>query len=302
MKFSAIMLAFILCLAACFSGDVAVGQGGDTYSLQLQGYVWNHSTLSALVVTTENESWWNPSYVNDTLRAVGQWNNALEAYAGNYTDYAYLANLKINPRVSSEIRPGYDLYISWVESSISNMSDEVGLAQTFIRGDNTIINCTITLAAKTNHGVALSATDMQNIALHEVGHGLGLGHSNYTGDLMYSLYRLGDSPVAVSTLNVYGVAAVFGWMPNPSGFLPISGWFKQNSVSLSAQNYGYLWVAPENSPPQSLADNVVVQFLVLMWGLLLHPEIGLPVAGLILLFVVLVLIPRKRKPTVKVDS
>ena len=34
---------------------------------------------------------------------------------------------------------------------------------------------------------------MQNIALHELGHGLGLGHSNYTDDLMYSLYTLGGA-------------------------------------------------------------------------------------------------------------
>ncbi len=301
MKLLAVALAVVLCLAGCFSGDVAVGQGADVYSLQLQGYAWNHSTLSALVITAANESWWNPSYINDTLRAIGQWNNAIEVFATNYSDYAYLSNLKINHQVSSEIRPGYDLYVTWTESSLSNMSDEVGLAQTFIRGDSTIINCTITLAAKTNHGVALSAIDMQNIVLHEVGHGLGLGHSNYTGDLMYSLYRLGDSPVAVSTLNVYGVATVFGWMPNSTGFLPISGWFKQNSVSLPAQNYADLWVAPENSPPQTLTDNVVVQFLVLMWGLLLHPEIALAVIGLILLFVVLALIPRK-KSAPKVDS
>jgi hypothetical protein len=143
---------------------------------------------------------------------------------------------------------------------------------------------------------------MQNIALHEVGHSLGLGHSNYTDDVMYSLYRLGDSPATVSTLDTYGVATTFGWMANPSNFLPIRGWLKQNSVTLSAQSYSALHVAPENLPPQTLADNVVVQFLVFMVGLFLHPEIAIPVTVIIIVFVVLALLPRKKKPVATGNS
>ena len=93
-------------------------------------------------------------YTNDALRAIDQWNGALWDFAANYSDYAYLSELVINAEISNETLPGYDLYISWTESPMSDASDEVGLATTYAHGDKTIINCTITLAAHTNHGSA----------------------------------------------------------------------------------------------------------------------------------------------------
>ena len=88
--------------AACFVSAAEFRLKIKTrYSLQLQGFVWNHSTLNALVVTADNESWWNPSYLNTSLRAIGQWNDAITAFASNYSDYSYLSNLKIQPTVST---------------------------------------------------------------------------------------------------------------------------------------------------------------------------------------------------------
>jgi len=45
-----------LFLAACFVNNSGVqGKSQDKYSLQLQGFVWNHSPLNALVVAADNE-------------------------------------------------------------------------------------------------------------------------------------------------------------------------------------------------------------------------------------------------------
>jgi hypothetical protein len=128
-----------------------------------------------------------------------------------------------------------------------------------------------------------------------LGHGLGLGHSNYTGDLMYSLYSLGGSPEGISTLDVYGVSALFAWMLNPQSFQPIDDWLKENSVTLPSQiSYLNIPVSPQNAPPQTLADNPVVQFFVLMFGILSHPEIAVPVSVVIIFFVVVGLVLRFR--------
>jgi len=286
-----------LVLAACFVSNNGVqGQSSDKYSLQLQGFVWNRSTLNALVVKADNESWWNTDYLNTTLRAIGQWNDAIAAFALNYSDFSYLSSLRIQPTVSNESQLGFDIYIHWTESPLSNTTDEVGLSKIFPNYQGTIRNCTVNLAVHTNHGDALNDGDMQNIALHELGHSLGLGHSNYTGDLMYSLYTMGSSAEGISSLDVYGVATIFAWELNTTNFYPISGWLKENSVILPATiAYQGLPVSPENARPQTFTNNSVFQTLIFMFELLIHPEIFAIILAVAVIFVIIALIPGRKK-------
>lgn len=288
-----------LVLAASFVSNSEVqGQSPDKYSLQLQGFVWNHSPLNALVVTADNESWWNPNYLNIMLRAIGQWNDAIAAFASNHSDFSYLSSLRIQSTVSNESQSGFDIYVNWVESPLSNTTDEVGLSQISPNYKSTIINCTTTLAAHTNHGDSLNEGDMQNVALHELGHSLGLGHCNYTGDLMYSLYTMGSSAEAVSSLDVYGVATIFAWELNTSSFYPVNGWLKENSVILPPDiAYQGLPVSPENARPKTLANNPVVQTLILMGEILIHPQILTFVLVVIVVCVIIALIPRRKRKT-----
>jgi hypothetical protein len=275
--------------------------GQDVYALELQGFAWTHSTLTALIVPAENQSWWNPLYLNSTLRAIGQWNEAITQFAQNNTDYSYLSGLTIQFNISNQTLPGYDLYINWTEASLSNTSDEIGLTRTFVSRDSTINNCTINLAAQARNQVALNDVDMQNIALHELGHGLGLGHCNYTGDLMYLFYSVGGAAGGeVSSLDAYGVATVFAWMKNQTSFYPISGWLTAHSVTLPSYiTYQGIPVSPQNAPPQTLENNSVVRFFVLVFQLLLHPEIAIAVIAFIIFFIIVGVAarPRKRRPT-----
>ena len=72
-----VSLVFAACLV---SGSESQTQSPkNEYAIALQGFVWDHSTLNALVVTSNNESWWNPSYLSSATRAVGQWNDAIAA-------------------------------------------------------------------------------------------------------------------------------------------------------------------------------------------------------------------------------
>jgi hypothetical protein len=295
-SFLLFLLISSLFLAACFGSISGVqAQSQNNYSVALQGFVWNHTTLKALVVAAYNESWWNPDDLNTALRAIGQWNDAIAAFASNYSDFSYLSSLSIQPTVSNETQPGFDIYINWTQSPFSN-GDEVGLSQIFPDYESTITNCTVNLAAHTHHGDALNEGDMQNIALHELGHSLGLGHSNYTGDLMSAYYTLGGPAESVSTLDVYGVATLFGWTQNSTNFYPVNAWLKENSVILPPEiTYQGLPVSPENARPQTLANNPVVQTLVLMFEILIHPEIFAFAVLFIVILVIIALIPRRRK-------
>jgi hypothetical protein len=293
------LLLFLLLLSLFLAGSAAgspgvLVQGQDMYALQLQGFTWDHSALEALVVTADNESWWNTLYVNATLRAIGQWNDAITYFAADQPDFAYLSDVMIQATVSNEMAGDFDLYINWTESLLSNTSDEIGLSRTIVNGDRTIENCSIILTAQTNHGRTLGEVDMQNIALHELGHGLGLGHSNYTEDLMYSFYNVGDPGEVVSTLDAYGVAMVFGWKTDPANFYPVSGWLSDRVTLPSDIAYRGLPVSPQNAPPNTLTNNPVVQFFVLVLELLLHPEIAAVAIAVIALFIVVGLAARRK--------
>lgn len=276
-----------------FSVDVVNGQT-QVNSLEIQGFAWTKTTLNALVVTPSNASWWNPNYLNCTLRAIGQWNEAIEGFASNYSDFAYLSNVKIDWAVSEVEVSGYDMYVNWTDSSLSNLTDEVGLSSLHTSAQNAIISCSVVLAVRTNHGDTLNEVDAQNIALHELGHSFGLGHCNYSGDVMYATYGLEGAPEYASTLDAYGVATLFAWELNASAFYPIDGWLRQSSVTLPANlAYAYLPVSPQNAAPQTLGNNPIVEQIVIFFEILLHPEILAIWVSILVFFVLLALVVRR---------
>jgi hypothetical protein len=113
---------------------------------------------------------------------------------------------------------------------------------------------------------------------------------------MYYLYTLGSPAEDVSTLDVYGVATLFGWENSTSNFYPINNWLNVNSVILPADiAYKGLPVSSQYALPQTLANNPIIQTLIFMFEVLLHPLFfGLAVVFIVIL-VVIALIPKRRK-------
>ena len=261
-------LAFLLfstlfLTAGSFAISQAQSPNQNVYTLEIQGLAWNKATLKILLTTPNNESWWNPIYVNSTLRAVGQWNDAISYFAAHNADYVYLSNLKLQPTVLNYTQSGFDIYLNWTQSNLASSVDEVGLT-TLTSESNAIIGCTINLSTHTHHGEPLIDGDMQNIALHELGHALGLGHSNYTGDVMFPDISLLGSGKSISTLDAYGVATTFAWMTNQFSFYPVSDWLTRTPVVLPANiQYSYLPVSPQNARPNTLQNNTFLQTLIL---------------------------------------
>ncbi len=281
--------------AASFALNLVHAQSEDNYTLQIQGIAWNRSNLNVLLTTPNNVSWWDPSFLNSTLRAIGQWNDAISDFVYNYSSYAYLSNLKMQPTVSNQSETGFDIYINWTETSLESNSNEIGLETATIES-NAILFCNISLAAHTSHGNSLNDIDMQNIALHELGHSLGLGHSNYTSDIMYPVYTLLSPPKLISTLDVYGVAVVFAWMQNFVSFYPVEQWLQTSQVSSPTDiSYNDFPVSSQNASPQTLANNPAIETLTLMAEILLHPEILSIVILFIVALFIIAIIPSKRK-------
>ena len=294
MRFFVALFAVFLILMTNFSVSPVLAQ--NVNELRLGNSVWNHSTISALIVTADKESWWNPAYVNNTIRAIGQWNEAINEFAINQSNYNYLLGTSINAQVSNETFPSYDLYINWTESINGDMSNEIGLTTIYSSSTNIITKCTMSLGVKTNIGVTLSNIDMQNIALHELGHCLGLSHCNYSSDIMYPLYNVGGSSSLLSTLDVYGVATMFAWKLDPANIFPVRQWLNETSVTLPADiPYQYLSVSAENTPPLTIIDNPISQFFIMLFALVAMPLIAIPIIILIIMLVFAVLVTRRSK-------
>lgn len=305
MRFFLVFLLFstLFLTAGSFAISQAQSPNQNVFALEIQGLAWNKPTLKLLLTTPNNESWWNPIYINSTLRAVGQWNDAVSYFAAHNSDYAYLSDLKLNPTVLNYTQSGFDIYLNWTQSNLPGSSDEVGLS-TITSESNAVVGCTISLSTHTHHGEPLIDGDMQNIALHELGHALCLGHSNDTGDVMFPDVALLGPGKSISTLDAYGVATTFAWMDNQFKFYPVSDWLKPIPVVLPSNiQYSYLPVSSQNARPNTLQNNTFLQNLILDIELFLHPEIFAILLTLVIFLVAIILIGKyKNRRLPKVDS
>ena len=182
----------------------------DHAVLELTNYSWGKSTLRTLIVESANESWWNPDFVNAARNAITDWQAALTFFSAKYTNYAYISNLEFVTDVSQDSIAGYDVYVYFSETLTNQGQSALGVTAVNLR-DNKIDQSKITLAARSNIPI-LTISDMTVVAKHEFGHALGLGHSNSSSDLMHASYDFLLSANAISTLDVYGVATLFGWI------------------------------------------------------------------------------------------
>ncbi len=113
------------------------------------------------------------------------------------------------------VNPGsLAVVLSWTENAwdpaLGNVNSVIGV--TFPRPG---FNCTLVEAPILFNGVGFrfstngSATDLQSIATHEVGHLLGLDHSNITGTTMFASYNGGTGARSLHQDDVNGVCSLY---------------------------------------------------------------------------------------------
>lgn len=250
-----------LCLLVLLFGPTLVQaqETQDTPGIELPTLRWNKATLQALVVTQENQTWWKPYFVDLSQKAVDQWNQALAFFVNKYPDYAYLSCVSINLSVSNETLPAYDIYITFAETLAIQSQETLGLTTTYPHLNGTIEKAILQLSSKSGP-IDLTGSDQRDVTTHELGHALGLGHSNSTKDLMYPYYDLLSTSNPISTLDLFGLATTFSWVntPNQSTSAP-------DFITLPP-NITFDYAPVTNPTPKGLEDNPVVKALVIFFS------------------------------------
>ena len=286
--FNLIVIMFlIICPSYVDLASYRIG-AQTVYSIDLQGITWNHSTISCNIVPPENATWWEPSYLNATLRGIAQWNDAIQEFASSYDNFSYLSNVHIVPTISYEKISGFDVYVEWNCECESEAL--IGYSQATVESSCIITNNRVSLTAKAPSGHIMTEVDMQNIVVHEIGHTFGLSHSNYSNDVMYSTVEYRETVKSVSSLDIYALSQIFEWITNSSQFSSTSICPEETVLILPTSiSYIHFKIKPENLPTSSknLIEEVVEFFL--------RPESLALITVLVPLIVATTMILKKRK-------
>ena len=263
-------------------------QSNEEYFIDIRGFTWNHSTIKISILPQENESWWDPSYLNATIRAIAQWNEAIDEFATNYTAFSFMSNINLLPSITQEENPDFDVYISWIDACDDEM--KLGLTTAYIESNCISTKSTVCLAAKAPSGYVMTEVDMQNLVTHELGHTLGLYHCNFVDDVMYYTYAYRNDIKPISSLDVYAVSEVFKWLSNSTQFSSVNQCPPESKVTLPSDiPYFGLQTSPENlpfNPPRTLADNIIEFFS--------RPEVQITIILTAFLLIVAVILYKKR--------
>jgi len=167
---------------------------------------------------------WNSQFINGVLTYMISGGNAGERQAVNSAANTWMQSVKglkliqVPGKSSSDIIVGFQSRAAAGSrggvGSTSSYGDTVGQTSSYFDSSGYIDHVLVTIAT-TAFGNSFSPPQIKQIAMHEIGHTLGLGHANFKGDLMSPV--INQESGSISKCDISGVFDANQWKLAGSG-------------------------------------------------------------------------------------